>query len=339
MERTFACLPIGTGREETLDTIALPPLTLGRYRVELTLEEPADLPAYLGGVLRGGFGAIFKRLVCMQPHLERCDDCVLLHNCAYPAVFRPSPPPDAEVLSTHQRIPAPYILEPPARREVPWTPGETLPFDLHLIGDGTTYLPYFVLAFQRLGRQGLGRRRRQAVLSQVMAVEANGNEQTSLWKAENLRHDWKTRGLWHAQELPALSETGSSPTLRFLTPTRLKYQGEYVEETPPFHVVFRTLLRRISSFSYFYAGQQWDIDYRGWIDRAKHVEIVDADTQWQDWERYSTRQRRRMNLGGIVGTVTYTGNLTPFLPVIQLGELIHVGKGTTFGNGRYGIVD
>ncbi len=211
-------------------------------------------------------------------------------------------------------------------------------FGLQLIGDGTTYLPYFVLAFQRLGQQGLGRRRRQAVLAQVRAVETNGNEQTSLWGAENLRHDWRTRGLWHAQALPVLDEAGSSLTLHFHTPTRLKYQGRYVEDTPAFHVVFRTLLRRISSFSYFYAGQKWDIDYRGWIERAQEVEVADAEVSWQDWERYSTRQRRRMNLGGIVGTVTYSGDLAPFLPVIQLGELIHVGKGTTFGNGRYEVV-
>lgn len=319
-----------------MNPITLPPLTIGRYQFELTLDEPADLPAYLGAVLRGGFGANFKRIVCMQPHLERCDDCILLHTCAFPAVFQPTPPPDAEVLSTHQRIPVPYILEPPAHREASWQPGDTIPVGLHLIGEGAAYLPYFVLAFQRLGQQGLGRRRRQATLTQVMAIETNGNPQTSLWEAENLRHDWKTHGQWHAQDLSSPNST--STTLHFRTPTRLKYQGRYVEETPPFHVVFRTLLRRISSFSYFYAGQRWDIDYRGWIERAKQIEVADADVSWQDWERYSTRQRRRMNLGGIVGRVTYHGKLAPFLPVIRLGELIHVGKGTTFGNGQYEVV-
>jgi hypothetical protein len=134
---------------------------------------------------------------------------------------------------------------------------------------------------------------------------------------------------------PAFS---SGLALHFLTPTRLKHNGRFVETAPAFHIVIRTLLRRVSSLSYFHAGQRWDTDYRGWIERAGQVETIASDVQWADWERYSSRQRRRMNLGGIVGRVTYAGEITPFLPLLRLGELIHVGKGVVFGNGRYEIV-
>ncbi len=46
-----------------------------------------------------------------------------------------------------------------------------------------------------------------------------------------------------------------------------------------------------------------------------------------------------MKLGGIIGTVTYTGQFTPFLPFILLGEFVHIGKNTTFGLGRYQIAN
>ena len=329
-----------------MDSIPLPPLTLGRYQFELTLEEPARLPAYLGGMLRGGFGVTFKRLVCMQPHLKRCSDCLLLHTCAYPAIFEPAPPPDAEVLSTHERIPVPYVFEPRPRREAAWQAGEPLRFGLGLIGQGITYMPYFVLAFQNLGRQGLGSRRKQAKLTQVVAVEADGNGQAPLWHADRLRHDWATCGQWHAQDIETPDRVTPALTLHFHTPTRLKHRGHYVQETPPFHVVFRTLLRRVSSLSYFYAGQPWDVDYRGWIEQAKQVDVAEAQISWQNWERYSTRQRQRMNLGGVVGSVTYRSDasngldmgLSPFLPLLRLGELIHVGKGAVFGNGQYEVI-
>jgi hypothetical protein len=36
--------------------------------------------------------------------------------------------------------------------------------------------------------------------------------------------------------------------------------------------------------------------------------------------------------------VTYAGDLAPFLPLLRLGELIHVGKNAVFGNGRFGMV-
>jgi len=81
------------------------------------------------------------------------------------------------------------------------------------------------------------------------------------------------------------------------------------------------------------------------------VRLAEARTGWVDWERYSRRQRQRMNLGGLVGQATYEGDastglstgastelstgLRPFLPLLVLGELVHVGKACVFGNGWY----
>lgn len=327
-----------------MDLIELPPLTVARYRFELTLAEEARLPPYLGSLLRGGFGITFKRLVCMQRHLAQCDGCLLLHSCAYPAVFRPSPPPDAGVLTTQGRIPVPYVLEPPLRRRAPWLAGETIAFGLVLVGGGIAYLPYFVLAFEKLGRQGLGRTRSPATLTGVWTAGHAGEKEIALWEAGSLRRDWKRLGLRQAQALPAANGDPAAVTAHFQTPTRLKYQGKYLQEAPPFHVLFRALLRRVSSLSYFFGGRPWDIDYRGWIEKAKQVRLEAADVRWQDWERYSTRQRRYMNLGGVLGRLTYRaapalgGDLTPFLPLLRLGELLHVGKGTSFGNGLYAML-
>jgi len=44
-----------------------------------------------------------------------------------------------------------------------------------------------------------------------------------------------------------------------------------------------------------------------------------------------------MKLGGIIGNITYAGNLEQFLPFIVLGKYVHVGKGATFGLGQYEI--
>jgi hypothetical protein len=136
----------------------------------------------------------------------------------------------------------------------------------------------------------------------------------------------------------APDEKRTQITIDFRTSTRLKHEGKFVEAAPPFHVLIRTLLRRLSSLSYFHGGQRWETDYRGWIAQAEQVQIAQADVQWVDWERYSTRQQRKMNLGGIVGSVTYTGQLSSFMPLLHLGELVHVGKGAVFGNGQYRIL-
>ncbi|OPX88851.1 MAG: hypothetical protein A4E52_01161 [Pelotomaculum sp. PtaB.Bin013] len=42
-----------------------------------------------------------------------------------------------------------------------------------------------------------------------------------------------------------------------------------------------------------------------------------------------------MNLGGVVGRVEYEGDLGEFMPLLRLGELVHVGKGAVFGMGKF----
>jgi CRISPR/Cas system endoribonuclease Cas6 (RAMP superfamily) len=60
-----------------------------------------------------------------------------------------------------------------------------------------------------------------------------------------------------------------------------------------------------------------------------------AELRWVDWERYSARQDTRMTLGGFMGTATFAGELDVFMPLLRLGEVVHVGKGTAFGLGKY----
>jgi len=45
-----------------------------------------------------------------------------------------------------------------------------------------------------------------------------------------------------------------------------------------------------------------------------------------------------MKLGGSLGTIRFEGELYKFMPYIKAGEVLHVGKGTTFGLGQYRIV-
>jgi hypothetical protein len=134
-----------------------------------------------------------------------------------------------------------------------------------------------------------------------------------------------------AEEIP-----NSEVIPRFLTPTRIKHEGRFISQ-PPFHVIVRNVLRRVSSLYYFHCGEQWEFDYRGTIERAKEIRSAELNTRWVDWERYSGRQKARMKMGGFVGEAIYQGDLTGFKPLLVLGQLVHIGKACVFGNGRYEI--
>lgn len=310
-------------------------LRLAIYRFSLSPLEPMELPPYKGAVLRGGFGATFKRLVCIQRNPNACTPCKLGNVCPYGYIFETSPPEGSQVLRTLSDVPAPFVLEPPLDGRTRYEPGESLDFDLVLVGRGIQYLPYFLVVFQELGQAGLGRRRARYQVERVAAIDPLTDEETTIYAGG---------GDLVAGQGPSLSSPGLAGraatlptdrlTLRFLTPTRVKYQDRYTAQ-PDFHVIIRSLLRRISSLVYFHCGQLWETDFRSIITAAEAVETAEMAVEWIDWERYSGRQKRRMNLGGFVGEMTYQGDLAGFRSLLVLGELVHVGKATVFGNGKY----
>ncbi|RLC18770.1 MAG: hypothetical protein DRI57_07960 [Deltaproteobacteria bacterium] len=72
---------------------------------------------------------------------------------------------------------------------------------------------------------------------------------------------------------------------------------------------------------------------------ADDVRTVSSDLRWEHAIRYSNRQKRSMPFGGLIGEVTFAGDLAPFWPFILLGEWMHVGKKTSFGLGQYELVN
>ena len=83
-----------------------------------------------------------------------------------------------------------------------------------------------------------------------------------------------------------------------------------------------------------------DLNYRGLIEQSATMETHSSELNWWDWERYSNRQKTKMKLGGFAGEVVYEGKaIADFLSLVVAGEILHVGAGTSFGLGKYRIVE
>ena len=78
-------------------------------------------------------------------------------------------------------------------------------------------------------------------------------------------------------------------------------------------------------------------NFKGCIDGAKEIATKKSNLKWYAWQRYSARQDRRIDMDGFVGEIAYEGNMAPFLSLLKAGEVLHVGKATTFGLGRYAM--
>lgn len=315
---------------------------LAKYEVVLEAgQEGLILPPYKGSTLRGGFGSAFKRLVCFQKSPgTTCHECLLVSNCPYSFIFESSPPPDAKILRNYRDIPRPFILEPPLDSRTYYPPGEKLIFHLVLIGKSIQYLPYFILVFREMANRGIGKKRLPAVIREVNAVNAFSGEKELIYPLANgaVRSDLDLS----VQGQEILDRWSGLDTqevqVEFVTMTRLKFE-EALSDTPEFHIIIRHLLRRVSTLLAFYHDCRMEVNFKELIEAAQKIKLVDNQTRWVDWERYSNRQQNRMLMGGILGTARYEGEIGSFVPLLKLAELIHIGKSVVFGMGKVEVAD
>ena len=310
-------------------------LTASRYRVTFIAGQPLDLPSYLGSTLRGAFGHAFRAVACPA----RIDEpCPIPSQCPYHLIFETSPPPGSDALRTHDEIPRPFVIAPADSVQADsgehgrrlFEPGDEVSFELVLIGRAQEFFPYFVVALREVNRIGRGR---QAIeLQRIDAMGTGASQSRVVYTAsENL-----VNGSAYSISLEACADglPDGPLTIEFLTQTRLKHEGRFVR-TPEFQILFRRLLGRLSSLSRFHCGAPLDVDFRELIDQAASIGLIKDDTKWTRWQRYSSRQGRRMEWEGIVGRATYEGDFAPFWKFLSFGQFIHVGHGATFGLGKY----
>jgi hypothetical protein len=335
-------------------------LRLGLFRFSIAPQQPLLVPAVnKGNMVRGGFGHLFRRLCCI-PQCRDAARCPLATSCPYKVIFEPSPPPGADRLSKNQDIPRPFVLRAPQTHQTRFQNGERFEFGLVLIGRALDFLPYFVLSFRELAGEGLGLNRAKCILEAVeeLGVSSNGtgpgdykpqliySAEDQLFRAtgSSTADEWIKTRLREVTSIsrPSVPDTRHLThellrvTIRFLTPTFLRADGEVVRQ-PEFHHLFKRLRDRINALSTFFGDGPLDVDFRGLGERAEKVRTVSAQTDWVERFRTSSKTRQRHELSGFVGEATYQGELADLLPWLALGELVHVGKHTAWGNGRYQV--
>jgi len=313
-----------------------------RFQFILRVLDCINLPIYKGSTLRGGFGHAFKKVVCVKRE-KICETCLLKSKCIYSYVFETPPPHDTSKMKKYPFAPHPFVITPPLEKNRTYRENDTLCFELTLIGKLIDFLPYFIYTFDELGKMGIGQGKGKYHLEEVMAVN-KADRTKEKGKGPETIYDGKEKILQSNYKIITIEDVISSrltpDTLRlnFLTPTRLKFDGN-LSSTLEFHILIRNLLRRISLLSYFHCGEELSIDFKGLIEEAKHVKVQKENLRWVDWERYSNRQETKMKMGGFIGSVTFEGDFEPFAPFLLLGQYIHVGKGTSFGLGKYEIMN
>ncbi|MCD8104787.1 MAG: CRISPR system precrRNA processing endoribonuclease RAMP protein Cas6 [Lachnospiraceae bacterium] len=119
--------------------------------------------------------------------------------------------------------------------------------------------------------------------------------------------------------------------LVFHTPAALKYHGSLLTRFDS-DALIRTVLRRIYCFDCF---EGIETEPPKWECRLP--EIRSQKPRQMEIRRYSTRKDERVPLRGITGTVAFDELPDELLLLFAAGEILHIGKNTSFGFGRYRI--
>jgi hypothetical protein len=301
-----------------------------RFRFHFRAASALYFPPYKSGnMVRGAFGGIFRKLVC-APGCEGAIACDQRATCPYARIFEPRAA-RGEGPSGLADWPRPFVFRTAHLDRRTIQADEAFHYDVHVFDVRDPALPYFVLAFAQLARDGLGPGRARAELTAVDRLNLDGATAARMFDGEPFRMNDLAAPI--SVDLTGAAVPRSRVRVRFATPTELKSEDRLVER-PEFPVLFGRLRDRIGALRALYGAGPLDLDFRAMGQRAAAVRMTRCALRKTNVERRSSRTGQRHPLGGFVGEADYEGDLGEFLPYLRLGKWVGVGRQTVWGKGE-----
>jgi hypothetical protein len=310
---------------------------LTAYQLRFTCEATTDIvmPPYKGSMIRGALFSALRRDFCLDPRTPVCADCRVRQACPVCCLLATV---DEEALRGVE-VARPCTVEPPLEGRSVYAPGDRFQFGITLFGDAAGLMPYVIIGVRRMGENGIGSRYRapgRFTVKQIAAIEPFHGAVQEVY-TEGAR-------LVRCPQIPVTHEgilascrrltAPSRVTLEVLTPMRLTMNESLVKRLT-FPVFLRRLLRRLTDLAWVATHTRPGFDHEMLLRQAEAVRVVDDHTRWLDIPSHSARQGRFIPIGGLVGEISFEGDLTPFAPWLSWGSITHVGKDATKGCGWY----
>ncbi len=310
-----------------------------KFNFEIKAENDVVLPDYKGSTFRGVFGHIFKDVMCIS-HSGECGECSFDKVCMFKKIFDSPPPSNSLKLRNYSAVPHPYVIEPPLDQKNFYKKNEIIKFSLILIGQAISLFPYFAYSFGLAGKEGIGRQKKgKFIITKI--INDKDKEVLYYYKNDELKSLNNYYSINDFTYKDSYKDERFLVNLKFITPTRIIFNEKLVSE-PEFHIYVRNALRRISNLNFFHcindAGKlELELDFNYYIEKSLDISSKKS-LKWYSLDRYSNRQKTHMKLSGFIGDISFENVPYEYLWIIKLGELIHIGKNTTFGHGKYSLV-
>jgi hypothetical protein len=309
-------------------------LTINVLEIELTATERIHLPAFPGSKLEGAFGRALYALSCTRKDLETCAPCQLRNICPYGNLYAPSLPDTMNVKSL-EKPPRPILFATGTGEERKLESGAQYSFRLILVGRALQHTPYVIASLQAMGSDGIGYSRGRFVINNVNSINPYTKEKQNVSNHNDPIVKIENMIPLDAGNQPSLTNT---ITLELLSFMHLQNGGSMATDLH-FPVLIRALQRRTSNLEQLYgAGKSFGADYSNLVQLARDVKTVQQDLRPAHQLRKGVNGGK-VNMHGLIGSVTYAGKLEPFKELLRFGELLGVGKWAHFGAGQYRILE
>ncbi len=301
-------------------------LKTAKFRFYYKADKEIYLPSFKGATFRGVLGTVLKEVA------EKAG-----HSAVYEYIF--DTPNDGRLRDVSgDKAPRPYILEAPITFKRKYYPGELFSMDLILVGKAIEYIPYLVYIFDEAGHSsGIGKWRSSGFGNyQLLKVTCFNNESEIVYYKDEkilVENVFSPCSLDKNINIP---QENSLLIINFITPAHIVYDSAEIEKTKnhpfTFPAMIQSLLWRIYLLYGFHQSQ--DVPEYQKIP-VRELEIVNKNLTWEKFEHFSNRQYTGVPIVGFRGSVVLQGDWQQYLPLLKLGEIIHVGRETTFGLGKY----
>ena len=289
--------------------------------------EDTSLPVQKASMLRGGMGEMLLRTCCISD--RKCEECGFESECLVRRIMYSKMEIQPEFMSSGDSVG--YVVECD-NYKTEFETGDTLDFRVLLIGKTIVYFSQILEAFYRLGLSGMGKENAKYTVVEVLNSKKepimDGNDIHMERVVVNKLGDY----IDYRLKKTAKNDT-DSVLIKFDSPLSIKYRGEQIDEFDV-EAIVKALERRLYILCCFEGIQ---VDKNLYVGEYPDINVLKCKKI--DVPRYSFRKSEKMVLWGLEGEVGLEGVNKDLLELLLTGELIHIGKNTSFGFGKYRVVN
>lgn len=280
-----------------------------RLTVTLQLQASGKLPAYKGSMLHGWFGQALRRY----------------DEEAYKILFG----------IYHNQQPKPYVVVTPPDYRTQYAASEIFNFSFVVLGQACKLLPRIVAALEQGSNLGFGPNR---ITAKVLSVSSELPGGSVLGISEATLSDYVGQRLASVAQA-TLNVDEQQLAIQLITPMRIKHKNQQLNDSlRSVGFIGIQVARRLTQLARFWVNDNEELLTAIMANQPYYKELEFIEHLYvEKWDRFSLKQQQAIPFSGLKGQVSAFGNLTALLPLLYVGECIHVGGKTTFGMGEIKI--